>query len=64
MREEALQSARQLMSEGILSGRRPDSRCLVVTDDAGMIVAEIPLQRMGLDWRDAKRPKLGGLSNG
>jgi hypothetical protein len=35
-----------------------------VTDDAGMIVAEIPLQRMGLDWRDAKRPKLGGLSNG
>jgi hypothetical protein len=24
----------------------------------------IPLQRMGLDWQDTKRPKLGGLSNG
>ena len=42
VREEALQSARQLMSDDILSGRRPDGRRFVVTDERGVIVAEIP----------------------
>src|SRR5262245_51586695 len=42
VREEALQSARQIMSEDILGGRRPDGRRFVVTDEGGMIVAEIP----------------------
>src|SRR5262245_16826878 len=42
VREEALQSARQLMSEDILGGHRPDGRRFVVTDEGGVIVAEIP----------------------
>jgi len=42
VREEALQSARQLMSEDILSGRRADGRRFVVTDEGGLIVAVIP----------------------
>lgn len=42
MRDEALQSARELMSEGILNGRQPDGRRFVVTDEGGVIVAEIP----------------------
>jgi hypothetical protein len=42
VRDEALQSARELMSEGILNGRQPDGRRFVVTDEGGVIVAEIP----------------------
>lgn len=42
VRDEALQSARELMSEGILNGRQSDGRRFVVTDEGGVIVAEIP----------------------
>jgi hypothetical protein len=41
VREEALQSARELMSDNVLQGRRADGNRFVVTDEAGAIVAEI-----------------------
>jgi hypothetical protein len=42
VRDEALQSARELMSDNILKGHWPDSRRFIVTDESGVIVAEIP----------------------
>jgi hypothetical protein len=40
VREEAIASARQIMSQGVLDGTLPDGRKFIVTDEAGSVVLE------------------------
>jgi hypothetical protein len=42
--QEAVTSARELISEGVLRGEAPNGRRFVVTDEAGAVVAEIPFK--------------------
>jgi hypothetical protein len=42
--QEAVTSARELMSESVLRGQAPNGRRFVVTDQAGMVIAEIPFK--------------------
>lgn len=44
VREEALQSAREIMSEAVLSGRLADDRSFVIKDDKGDTIHELPFQ--------------------
>jgi hypothetical protein len=44
VRQEAVTSARELMSESVLRGQTPNGRRFVVTDEAGMVIAEIPFK--------------------
>ena len=40
-RQEAVTSARELISERVLRGQAPNGRRFVITDEAGTVVAEI-----------------------
>jgi len=42
--QEAVTSAREPISEGVLRGEAPNGRRFVVTDEAGAVVAEIPFK--------------------
>jgi hypothetical protein len=44
VRQEAVTSARELMSERVLRGQTPNGRRFVVTDEAGMVIAQIPFK--------------------
>jgi hypothetical protein len=44
VRQEAVTSARELISENVLRGGAPDGRRFVVTDETGTVVAEIPFK--------------------
>ena len=44
VREEALQGARQIMSDAILGGELGENRTLVIKDTKGDIVHELPFQ--------------------
>jgi hypothetical protein len=44
VRQEAVASARELVSESVFRGQTPNGRRIVVTDEAGMVLAEIPFQ--------------------
>ena len=44
VRQEAVTSARELMSESVLRGQTANGRRFVVTDEAGMVIAEIPFK--------------------
>jgi hypothetical protein len=44
VRDEALQSAREIMGDGVRSGALDESRTFVVKDDKGDIVHELPFQ--------------------
>ena len=41
VREEAIESARQIMSQGLLDGTLRDGRRFIVTDEAGIVVLEL-----------------------
>jgi len=43
-REEAVAGAREIMSEDVLRGRTADGRRFVITDDWGMVLAEVPFR--------------------
>ena len=43
-RQEAVASARELMSENLLRGVPPNGRRFVVTDETGAVLAEIPFK--------------------
>jgi hypothetical protein len=40
VREKAIESARQIMSQGVLDGTLRDGRKFIVTDEAGIVVLE------------------------
>ena len=44
VRDEALESAREIMSEGVRSGALDENRTFVVKDDKGDIVHELPFE--------------------
>ena len=44
VREEATESARQLMSEEVREGHGPDGRAFVVTDEQGETVLTVPFK--------------------
>jgi hypothetical protein len=44
VREEAILSAREVMSQQVLSGKRRDGQSFVVTDDQGDIVLTFPFR--------------------
>jgi predicted N-acetyltransferase YhbS len=44
VREEATESARQLMSEEVREGHGPDGRVFVVTDEQGKTVLTVPFK--------------------
>ena len=44
VREEATESAREMMSEKVREGHGPDSRAFVVTDEQGHVVLNFPFR--------------------
>jgi len=44
-REEALESARQLMSDDVRNGREPNGRRFVITNEAGIVLLELPFRK-------------------
>jgi len=44
VREEARESAREMMSESVRAGHRPDGRAFVVTDEQGHVVLNFPFR--------------------
>ena len=44
VREEATESAREMMSDKVLEGHGPDGRAFVVTDEQGQVVLDFPFK--------------------
>ena len=44
VREEATESAREMMSEKVRRGHGPDGRAFVVTDEQGQVVLDFPFK--------------------
>jgi hypothetical protein len=44
VREEATESAREMMSEKVREGHGPDGRAFVVTDEQGQVVLDFPFK--------------------
>jgi hypothetical protein len=44
VREEATESAREMMSEKVREGHGPDSRAFIVTDEQGRVVLNFPFR--------------------
>ena len=44
VREEAVESARQIMSQNVLIGRPPNGTTFVITTEEGIIVLEFPFK--------------------
>ena len=44
VREEATESAREMMSENVREGHGPDGRAFVVTDEQGQVVLDFPFK--------------------